>query len=63
MSARLPGMKLARMLPVYQRERIEAGQAVRGPAIVHQLDSTTILLSGQRALVDELGSMWLQEMR
>ena len=62
-SARLPGMKLARTLPVYQRERIEAGQAVRGPAIVHQLDSTTILLSGQRALVDEMGSMWLQEMR
>jgi N-methylhydantoinase A len=61
--ARLPGTSTARRLPVYRRDLIEAGQAARGPAIVHQLDSTTIVLPGQRARVDELGSMWLEESR
>lgn len=62
-SARLPGADSARQLPVYHRDRIEAGQAVPGPAIVHQLDTTTVVLPGQRARVDELGSMWLEESR
>jgi N-methylhydantoinase A len=62
-SARLPGTSSARRLPVYQRELIESGQAVAGPAIVHQLDSTTVVLPGQRAQVDELGSMWLEDSR
>jgi N-methylhydantoinase A len=62
-SARLPGTSSARHLPVYQRDLIGAGQAVPGPAIVHQLDSTTVVLPGQRARVDELGSMWLEERR
>ena len=59
-SARLPGTAATRRMPVYQRELIEAGQAVTGPAIVHQLDSTTVVLPGQRARVDRLGSMWLE---
>jgi N-methylhydantoinase A len=62
-SARLPGTGSARQLPVYQRDLIEAGQALPGPAIVHQLDSTTVVLPGQRARVDDLGSMWLEESR
>jgi N-methylhydantoinase A len=62
-SARLPGTGSARRLPVYQRELIESGQAVAGPAIVHQLDSTTVVLPGQHARVDELGSMWLEDSR
>ncbi|HYS31228.1 MAG TPA: hydantoinase/oxoprolinase family protein [Streptosporangiaceae bacterium] len=62
-SAQLPGAGSARKLPVYDRDLIEAGQAVSGPAIVHQLDTTTVVLAGQRARVDELGSMWLEESR
>lgn len=59
-SARLPGAGSVRQLPIYHRDRIEAGHAVPGPAIVHQLDTTTVVLPGQRARVDELGSMWLE---
>jgi N-methylhydantoinase A len=62
-SARLPGASAARRLPVYQRDRIDSGQAVQGPAIVHQLDTTTVVLPGQRARVDQIGSLWLEESR
>jgi len=61
--ARLPGTPAARELPVYPRDRIGPFQAVTGPAIVHQLDTTTIVLPDQRARADELGSMWLEEAR
>ncbi|MGN6681241.1 MAG: hydantoinase/oxoprolinase family protein [Streptosporangiaceae bacterium] len=60
-TARLPGASSARGLPVYHRDRIEPGQVVPGPAIVHQLDSTTVVLPGQRARVDTQRSMWLEE--
>ncbi|HEX6933714.1 MAG TPA: hydantoinase/oxoprolinase family protein [Streptosporangiaceae bacterium] len=60
-SAQLPGDSSPRELPVYQRDLIEPGQRVAGPAIVHQLDSTTVVLPGQRARVDALRSMWLEE--
>jgi N-methylhydantoinase A len=62
-SARLPGTSATRRLPVYERDRLEAGQAVSGPAILHQLDATTVVLAGQRARVDDVGSMWLEEAR
>lgn len=62
-TAQLPGAAAPRRLPVYQRELIGAGRAVRGPAIVHQLDSTTVVLPGQRARTDACGSMWLEEIR
>ena len=41
--------------PVYRRERLRAGHRVPGPAIVEQMDSTTVILhrSGRR-VVDEL---------
>ncbi|MDR2983491.1 MAG: hypothetical protein LBV34_01495, partial [Nocardiopsaceae bacterium] len=60
-TARLPGASSAVPLFVYHRERIEPGQCVAGPAIVHQLDSTTVVLPGQRARVDTQRSMWLEE--
>jgi len=60
-TAQLPGASSARELRIYDRELIDAGRAVSGPAIVHQLDTTTVVLPGQRARVDELGSMWLEE--
>jgi len=38
--------------PVYRRERLRAGHRLRGPAIVEQMDSTTVILDGQEATVD-----------
>ena len=38
--------------PVYQRERLDVGVSVTGPAIIDQLDCTTVLPPGQTATVD-----------
>jgi N-methylhydantoinase A len=38
--------------PVYRRERLLAGHRLDGPAIVEQMDSTTVILPGQTAAVD-----------
>ncbi len=42
---------------VYERERLGAGDAVEGPAIVEQIDSTTVMPPGSSATVDELGNL------
>jgi len=61
--ARMPGTQAVRDLPVLDRDRLLAGNLVTGPAIVHQLDATTLVLPGQRARIDERGSLWLKEVR
>jgi len=38
--------------PVYDRERLAPGHRVVGPAVVEQMDATTVLLPGQSAEVD-----------
>lgn len=38
--------------PVYDRERLGPGHRVTGPAVVEQMDATTVLLPGQTAVVD-----------
>ncbi len=38
--------------PVYQRDLLRHGNVIQGPAIVEQMDSTTLVLPGQRASVD-----------
>jgi N-methylhydantoinase A len=38
--------------PVYDRERLGPGHRFAGPAIVEQMDATTVLLPGQSATVD-----------
>jgi N-methylhydantoinase A len=47
--------------PVYRRESLHAGQSIRGPAIVDQLDATTVLLPGQTAAVSSHGSLLITE--
>jgi N-methylhydantoinase A len=47
--------------PVYRRESLLAGQRLLGPAIVDQLDTTTVLLAKQIALVDTHGSLLITE--
>jgi len=59
--ARLPGGSWRPDLPVYQRDLLRAGNRVPGPAIIHQMDATTVVLDGQAADLDELGSLWLSE--
>ena len=39
-------------VPVYRREALLAGHLVAGPAIVDQLDTTTVVLPGTTATVD-----------
>ena len=39
--------------PVYQRERLDVGVSFAGPAIVDQLDATTVIPPGQTARVDD----------
>jgi N-methylhydantoinase A len=38
--------------PVYQREKLDVGVAFAGPAVVDQLDCTTVIFPGQQARVD-----------
>src|SRR4029077_14073362 len=39
--------------PVYQRERLDVGSTLRGPAILDQFDCTSVICAGQVARVDE----------
>ncbi len=48
-------------MPIYDRAFLRAGHRVAGPAVVHQLDSTTFILAGKRARVDSKGSLWIEE--
>ncbi len=47
--------------PVYDRARLGAGVTFEGPAIVKQLDATTLLLPGQTAEVHKFGSLIVRE--
>jgi N-methylhydantoinase A len=47
--------------PVYDRARLGADARIAGPAIVVQLDSTTLLLPGQTAEVHRYGSLIVRE--
>ena len=38
--------------PVYDRDRLEAGDRFNGPAIVEQMDATTFVPAGMTAQVD-----------
>ena len=49
--ARFDGVTLA--CPVYQRDRLDVGIVFDGPAIVDQLDATTVIPPGRTARVDE----------
>jgi len=44
-------------IPHYDRDRLLAGAAIVGPAIIRQYDTTTVLLPRHRAEVDPLGNI------
>jgi N-methylhydantoinase A len=43
--------------PIYRRENLSIGTTLDGPAIVEQLDTTTVIEPGDRARVDALGNL------
>lgn len=43
--------------PIYERASLRDGHRLTGPAIVEQLDSTTVVLPGQTADVDSYGNL------
>jgi N-methylhydantoinase A len=46
--------------PVYDRHLLAAGAIIEGPAIVEELDSTTVIHPGYRGLVDRFGNLLLK---
>jgi N-methylhydantoinase A len=46
---------------VYDRSRLCADDRIKGPAIVEQYDSTTVVLAGQMLSLDELGNLIISE--
>jgi N-methylhydantoinase A len=44
-------------VPLYERDLLRAGNILTGPAIVFQLDATTVIEPGWQAVVDRLGNL------
>jgi N-methylhydantoinase A len=42
---------------LYRRDKLKAGNKVEGPAIVLEMDSTTVILSGHTGNIDEFGNI------
>jgi N-methylhydantoinase A len=42
---------------IYDRDRLPVGASLQGPAVIQQIDATTVLEPGARATVDALGSL------
>jgi N-methylhydantoinase A len=49
--------------PIYDRADLPAGTALAGPAVVEEPMATTLLLSGQRLVVDEFGNLVIRTSR
>jgi N-methylhydantoinase A len=47
--------------PVYDRNRLSHGHNVPGPAIIEQMDTTTLVLPGQHTRVDPYGNLLVTE--
>jgi N-methylhydantoinase A/oxoprolinase/acetone carboxylase beta subunit len=47
-------------VPVHRREHLSPGTELRGPAIVEQPDTTTVIYPGHRAVVDSLGNLVIE---
>lgn len=60
-AVRLPGSGRPRRTPVFVREFLRARNVIPGPAIIEEMDSTTLILPGQEARVDRFGNLWVNE--
>ena len=45
------------LTPIYSREKLRPGSELDGPAIIEQLDTTTVLEPGDRLSVDAQGNL------
>ncbi len=45
---------------VYWRDQLRAGDEIAGPAVISQFDATTLVMSGQRLAVDDLGTLVIE---
>ena len=46
--------------PIYDRARLNAGAVIKGPAVIEQLDSTTVVLPGMTASVEKFGNIIIE---
>ena len=46
---------------VYDRDRLQTGNRIAGPAVIEQMDSTTFVLPGQTATVDPYHNLVIEE--
>jgi len=46
--------------PVYDREKLHSGNRLSGPAIIEQMDSTTVMHPGQTAHIDRFGNIIIE---
>ena len=47
-------------IPVFHRDLLLARNLVAGPAIIDQMDATTVVMAGQHAKVDAYGDLWIR---
>ena len=47
--------------PVYERKRLTYGHTLPGPAVIEQMDTTTLVLPGQSTRVDSYGNLLVTE--
>jgi N-methylhydantoinase A len=45
---------------IYQRDLLKCGNIIAGPAIITQLDSTTLILPGHDGEIDALGNILIR---
>ena len=55
--ATVDGKAERRPTPFYERDLLRAGDRLKGPAIIEQYDSTTVVPPGSRLHVDNLGNL------
>lgn len=46
--------------PIYERDKLNPGNRIDGPAVVEQMDATTVILPGQQARMDEYRNLIIQ---
>ena len=46
--------------PIYDRDALGAGAVLQGPAIVQQLDTTTVVYPGSSATIDAHGNLIIE---
>lgn len=61
-SVTVPGAS-ASQVPVWDRDLLTAGNVLLGPALIHQMDATTLILEGQRAVVLDSGDVRVEEVQ